>query len=648
MPRPVRFARYPTPALDWVLAFWPDTREIWMKILLAIFLFLAAVGAFASLSPYAHRGAVEGELARLSREALAEEGFDGVEVSVDHSTVTLTVPGGLEDTDRLAEILRDRVPGARFPEEGGVEIAVLPTRPPLVRMSRERGDGPVRIGGSLAEGEASVRDFLVERLTEAGAGEVINEIRLAADRLPFARDAELASLGAELCRLSRPFSVELDEGKLAVSGKVSDAGTKSALLRVAESVGAEKIDDGLEVVAAAEPDRPATLRITRTKEGYAVEGRLPDEKTAQRLAFSVARKNPSLRFDDGIDVSDRVMPPEWFGEAKELMVLFLQGVEEGAVAEFSSGRAFVSATVTDGAAKESIETLLARLEEKASADEEGDGDGFETVAKLRMAVDPVPAGQPPLRRPLVRARLGGGVLTLSGEVPDAGAEVLAEAVREEFPDIEVRNELRAVSAVRGEEWLERVPSFLVELCSRASSADVTMGRGRVELEGEAPGSADPQILRNLAVNTVPSGFAVENRMVHVPPQVDLTGEQRGTLVSLLAEQAVYFASGSDSVNAEGEEKLEKIHAAIAETGADVELVAGGFSDNRGNPETNRALSIQRAEAVRDALVGLGFPEERIEAVSFGVDEVNTLASQRWKARRVEVRLREEGGEAEEE
>jgi len=49
------------------------------------------------------------------------------------------------------------------------------------------------------------------------------------------------------------------------------------------------------------------------------------------------------------------------------------------------------------------------------------------------------------------------------------------------------------------------------------------------------------------------------------------------------------------------------------------IIVAGFTDNRGTEEYNRGLGERRAEAVREALIGMGVNASRLQTVSFGAD-----------------------------
>jgi outer membrane protein OmpA-like peptidoglycan-associated protein len=75
----------------------------------------------------------------------------------------------------------------------------------------------------------------------------------------------------------------------------------------------------------------------------------------------------------------------------------------------------------------------------------------------------------------------------------------------------------------------------------------------------------------------------------------------------------------------------------------------GFTDNIGNDQYNMKLSLQRANAVRDAITAKGISAERITTKGYGEQfpvESNATAAGRQKNRRVEIIILNEGVSAE--
>ncbi len=82
---------------------------------------------------------------------------------------------------------------------------------------------------------------------------------------------------------------------------------------------------------------------------------------------------------------------------------------------------------------------------------------------------------------------------------------------------------------------------------------------------------------------------------------------------------VFFAYDSYTVSEEGRAALQKNMEWLRKWGSTRVLVEG-HGDSRGTPEYNLALGEQRAAAVRDYLVSLGLPAERVTIVSKGEEQ----------------------------
>ncbi len=101
-----------------------------------------------------------------------------------------------------------------------------------------------------------------------------------------------------------------------------------------------------------------------------------------------------------------------------------------------------------------------------------------------------------------------------------------------------------------------------------------------------------------------------------------------------------FATGSASILPESEEQLNNI-AAVLKAYPDVNVKVGGYTDNTGDPGSNRKLSQQRADAVRQALVGKGIAANRMVAEGYGSDHPvgdNTTEEGRAQNRRIALRV----------
>lgn len=82
---------------------------------------------------------------------------------------------------------------------------------------------------------------------------------------------------------------------------------------------------------------------------------------------------------------------------------------------------------------------------------------------------------------------------------------------------------------------------------------------------------------------------------------------------------VFFAYDSDAIDAEGRAALES-NARILRDRDDVTVIIEGHCDERGTAQYNMALGWRRAEAVKDYLLSLQVPGDRIRTTSFGKEK----------------------------
>jgi peptidoglycan-associated lipoprotein len=76
--------------------------------------------------------------------------------------------------------------------------------------------------------------------------------------------------------------------------------------------------------------------------------------------------------------------------------------------------------------------------------------------------------------------------------------------------------------------------------------------------------------------------------------------------------------GYDSYAIEGEARLDvEANAQKLQGQSNMRIVLEGHCDERGTVEYNMALGSQRARAVKNALIALGIPSNRIETISYG-------------------------------
>jgi OOP family OmpA-OmpF porin len=120
-------------------------------------------------------------------------------------------------------------------------------------------------------------------------------------------------------------------------------------------------------------------------------------------------------------------------------------------------------------------------------------------------------------------------------------------------------------------------------------------------------------------------------------RVDISGCAIQDVIRL---QGVNFETGINVILPGGEPVL-RAAAATLNLYPDVQIEVAGHTDSVGNEETNRTLSQQRAEVVRQLLIDFGVDENRLTAVGYGESQPiqdNVTSVGRAANRRVELRI----------
>jgi outer membrane protein OmpA-like peptidoglycan-associated protein len=82
---------------------------------------------------------------------------------------------------------------------------------------------------------------------------------------------------------------------------------------------------------------------------------------------------------------------------------------------------------------------------------------------------------------------------------------------------------------------------------------------------------------------------------------------------------LHFTFGTDQLTADSSRALSDVMDEVRRR-PDPEVVIVGHTDRVGGLAQNDALSLQRAERVRQSIIGLGLPSERVQAVGRGERE----------------------------
>lgn len=143
-----------------------------------------------------------------------------------------------------------------------------------------------------------------------------------------------------------------------------------------------------------------------------------------------------------------------------------------------------------------------------------------------------------------------------------------------------------------------------------------------------------------------TGALIGNKMDKQAREIDqaLPGaevERVGEGIRLtLKEDAVRFDTNKSTLTTQARANLDKLIPVFKEY-ADTNIEIFGYTDNTGTPEYNLTLSAQRAESVKNYLIGKGLVASRFRTTGLGIAEpiaTNDTPEGRSQNRRVEFAI----------
>jgi outer membrane protein OmpA-like peptidoglycan-associated protein len=118
--------------------------------------------------------------------------------------------------------------------------------------------------------------------------------------------------------------------------------------------------------------------------------------------------------------------------------------------------------------------------------------------------------------------------------------------------------------------------------------------------------------------------------------VTIRHEKRGAVITMSNDRLV--DSGQWALTTSGQYSLRELAVGLRDQAGHVILIQG-YTDSMGSPAVNEALSLRRAEAVRDYLSTQGVAAETMRAEGFGAKRPvahNGTAEGRAQNRRIEI------------
>lgn len=528
---------------------------------------------------------VQTDVQRLSKQALASQGFDWAQVRVTGRDVVLTGQSPTPEGQKAAQVVLEGLRAVRTVDN---QSGLLPSKSPYVTTFKREGQQVVLSGFAP---DQPARQQLVATAKQLFTGAQIAD-RLELARGAGARDTWLAGASFALTQLSKMVRGEVvvkDMG-LSLTGRSLDMPSlealRESLLKIPQGLTLASQDVAPSVVS------PYVLALAK-QDGFVVQGFVPDDAAQSRLvaalqlpATSVAKLNTaggfpaSARFEDLTD--------------------FLQAT----FAFMARGRANLKddVLIIEGEALDTASYLpLKSLIQKG-------------VTGLTVQDAGV---QPPVVSPYrLSVRRDGGRVVVSGFYPDPSfKDQLMETLSRRFQGETFVDQLELAGGAPRQ--LFAAFSASLSQFSRLDAGSLSVQDTVVLLAGDAYyEAAVPEIVSSMT-HGLPPGYSSQVFVQTKKAEPVVSGADCQKLLSDFAAKAsIQFVTGRSELSQDGVGVLERLVALTLRCGA-AKIEVAGHTDNVGEDEANYMLSQRRAQSVVDYLARAGVDVQRLHPVGYG-------------------------------
>lgn len=228
----------------------------------------------------------------------------------------------------------------------------------------------------------------------------------------------------------------------------------------------------------------------------------------------------------------------------------------------------------------------------------------------------------------------GGRVVASGVVPDeATRSAVIARLRELYGAERVVDQLSLGPVVAPPNWGQHMLRLISPALKQVSHGQLSVQGQTVDVRGEVGNEAlRQQVVSELAQALNPT-YSVRNGL-------RVSAREQAMVDQALAQRTVAFEAGSAMLRPEGLQVIEEMAKAILQVQARrIEVI--GHTDAQGHRPGNISLSLARAQAVRDQLVRLGVPADKLFTSGMGPDQPvasNDTEAGRARNRRIEFRV----------
>lgn len=221
-----------------------------------------------------------------------------------------------------------------------------------------------------------------------------------------------------------------------------------------------------------------------------------------------------------------------------------------------------------------------------------------------------------------------------GVVPDQATKAqILDGLRALYGNERVVDRIQVESIPTPPNWGTYVAKMLTPGLQRVTNGKLEVNGQSVRISGEVVNEAQRQQVASELSLASNSTYTVTNSL-------GTGGSGQELLDTTLGDRIIEFESGSARLTDVGRRILDEMAQKMREIG-DARVAIIGHTDNVGRRQSNIALSLSRADAVRAYLVERGIPRENLSVLGKGPDEPvadNMTSDGRARNRRIQFQV----------
>lgn len=224
-------------------------------------------------------------------------------------------------------------------------------------------------------------------------------------------------------------------------------------------------------------------------------------------------------------------------------------------------------------------------------------------------------------------------VVVGGVVPDESTKAgILSRLRALYGASRVSDEIEVANVVAPANWDQYVMKMIDGNLQQISKGEIRVDGNQIHVSGEVAN----EVQRQAVTSNLASAF---NQTYKLNNSLQLRSDQ-SALDNTLGNRTVEFQSGSAILTAEGRAVLDEMARAIQQLDG-VKVAIIGNTDNVGMRDSNIDLSLARASAVRQYLIGRRIESGRMSVTGNGPDYPiadNATADGRSKNRRIDFKI----------